>query len=132
VVPRVRTRIVTIFGVAALLLTLAGLYARVSYAATSRARELAIRQAIGARPLEVIRLVAGEALAVTLAGAAIGVALLPSTLSLLRPAVGVLPAASGSSATAVAILFVLAATCSAYGPARRAGRAHLAELLRAD
>jgi hypothetical protein len=53
--PRLRTRIVTLFGISTLLLTLVGLYARVAYAAASRMREFAIRQALGASAADVVR-----------------------------------------------------------------------------
>src|SRR2546423_15107895 len=54
--PRARTGIVTLFGLSTLLLALVGLYARVAYAAASRTREFAIRQALGATPAYVTRI----------------------------------------------------------------------------
>ena len=130
--PRLRTRIVTIFGVSALVLALAGLYSRVSYAVSARRRELAIRQAIGARPMEVMRSVAGEAFVVSLAGIALGLAALPFVMPSLEALAGGVPRSSALLTAAVAGLFVLAATCSAYGPARRASRANPTDVLRAD
>jgi putative ABC transport system permease protein len=130
--PRLRTEIVAMFGLSTLVLTLAGVYARVSYGVVSRRRELAIRQAIGARPADVIRAVSGETFAVTLAGLGIGVAMLPSTLSAIGRLAGGLPTRPGPLVAAIAIVFVCTATASAYGPARRASRANAAEALRAD
>jgi putative ABC transport system permease protein len=130
--PRLRTQIVAIFGLSAVVVTLAGLYARVTYAVVARRRELAIRQAIGARPADVIRAVSGEALAITLAGLAIGFAVLPSTLSAIARFSGGLPTRPGPLVAAIAMLFVCTASASAYGPARRASRANAADVLRAN
>lgn len=130
--PRLRTRIVTIFGVSVLVLALAGLYSRVSYAVVARRRELAIRQAIGAGPMDVMRSVAGEALIVTLAGIALGLAALPVLLSTLETIAGGVASGSAPLMAAIAGLFVLAATWSTYGPARRASRTNPADVLRAD
>jgi putative ABC transport system permease protein len=130
--PRLRTEIVAVFGLSTLVLTLAGLYARVSYAVVSRGRELAIRQAVGARPADVIRTVSGEAAAVTIAGCAIGFAALRPALSAIARFAGGLPTNSGPLLAAMAIAFACVATASAYGPARRASRANAADVLRAD
>jgi len=48
--PRLQTMVVTMFAGATLLLTLVGLYARVAHGVALRAREFAIRLALGASP----------------------------------------------------------------------------------
>jgi len=130
--PRLRTRIVTLFGVSTLLLTLVGLYARVAYAASSRAREFAIRQALGARPSDVIRILTTEALAVVSAGLVTGLALLPAASSAVRSIVGGMPRIGIGLAGAIAALFSMAAFGSAYWPARRIGQLNPAGLLRSE
>ena len=77
-----------------------------------------------AAPADVIRAVAGEAFVVTLAGIALGLATLPAVLSSLRCSAGGVSAGSVPLMAAIAVLFVFAATWSAYGPARRASRAN--------
>jgi len=128
--PKLQTRVVTLFGVATLLLTLVGLYARVAHSVVVRARELAIRQALGARPSDVVRAVTRDALRVVFGGVLGGFALLPlSTLALRRLLVDA-PAFDVRLAAAVACLLLAGACVSAYWPARRAGREDPAQLLR--
>jgi putative ABC transport system permease protein len=130
--PRLQTRIVALFGVSTLLLTLVGLYARVAYAAASRTREFAIRQALGARPADVVRLLTGEAVAVVLAGALAGMACLPAAAASIQSVVGPSARTDLTLASAIAALFSVLAFASAYWPARRAGQTDPAQLLRAE
>jgi len=130
--PRVQTAIVTLFGVATLLLTLVGLYARVAHSVAMRAREFAIRQALGARPSEVVRALVTDALLVVFAGVVAGVALLPLSTSALRRLVTDPPALDVRVIAGVVCLLGAAALMSAYGPARRAGRLNTAQLLKSE
>ena len=130
--PRLRTQIVAMFGACALCLTIAGLYARMSYAVVTRTREFAIRLAIGARPEDVVRALSGEVMLLVLGGLAIALILLPGVDAWVQqlvaglPRTGFLPMAVVAGAvTAVAMLMV-------WGPARRAGRIAPAEALRTD
>jgi predicted permease len=130
--PRVQTTIVTLFAVATLLVTLVGLYARVAHSVVVRAREFAIRQALGARPGDVVRALTGEALIVVLAGVAGGFALLPLSTIALRRLLVEPPTLDGTVIGAAAFLLVAAALLSAYGPARGAGRLDTAQLLKSE
>src|SRR5262249_2066835 len=62
------------FAPPAVVLAAVGLYGVLSYAVTRRAPELGVRSALGAAPADLIRLVLGEALRLTLAGLAVGAA----------------------------------------------------------
>lgn len=130
--PRLRSQIVVLFGIAALLLTLVGLWARVSYGVASRVRELAIRQAIGARPSQVVFVAAREALSVVMAGVAGGLALLPATGAATRSVVAGLPPPEPWLPALAALGFLVLAAASAYFPARRAARIDPALALRAE
>ena len=130
--PRLRSQIVALFGASALLLTLVGLHARVAYGVASRERELAIRQAVGARPADVVQTMSREALAVVLGGSAAGVALLPAANAVVAAVVAGLPSPRPIVISAVIVGVVLLAVASAYVPARRAGRINPAESLRAE
>jgi predicted permease len=65
----------TAFGVLALLLTVTGIYGLVDYAVARRTRELGIRIAVGARGIELLRLLLGKLMFVVLAGLGLGVVL---------------------------------------------------------
>jgi putative ABC transport system permease protein len=63
------------FGFLAALLAAIGLYGVISYTVVQRTKEIGIRMAIGARPLDVVRMILGEAGALTVMGLVIGTAL---------------------------------------------------------
>jgi putative ABC transport system permease protein len=128
--PRLQTTVVTLFGLATLLLTLIGLYARVAHGVAVRAREFAIRQALGARPTDVVRRLTLETLVVVAGGILGGLALLPLSTLALRSLVIDAPSLDLRLAASVACLLGLSALVSAYWPARRAGRIDPAVLLK--
>jgi putative ABC transport system permease protein len=130
--PRLRARLVAIFGGSVLVLTLAGLWARVSYDVASRRRELAIRLALGARSSNVVRAVAIEGVLVVGVGAAAGLALLPLALSLARRVVAALPGSDLPVLAPAAAIVVALALASGWWPARAAGRVSPAEALRVE
>lgn len=61
------------FGALALVLAAVGLYAVVAFGVAQRTREFGVRLALGARPMDVLRLVVGEGVRVTFIGALAGV-----------------------------------------------------------
>ncbi len=70
--PRFRTRLVNAFSALALLLTIVGLYGVIAYSVHQRAPELGLRVALGAQSGDLLRLVLGQGVKLTLAGIAIG------------------------------------------------------------
>ena len=67
-------RVVLAFGGAAIGLALLGLYGVISYSVSRRTREIGIRVAVGARQLDIARLVVRQGLSLAAVGLAIGVA----------------------------------------------------------
>jgi len=63
------------FGAVALTLAAIGLYAVIAFAVAQRTQELGVRIALGAQAADVLRLVVGEGVRVTLSGVAIGAAI---------------------------------------------------------
>lgn len=63
------------FGVLAVMLAATGIHGLVAYAVSRRTREIGIRMAIGARPIEVLRLVLGRTAALLAFGSLVGLAL---------------------------------------------------------
>jgi predicted permease len=119
---RLIARLSSFFGLLALLLSCIGLYGLLAYEVSRRTREIGIRMALGARSGDVLRLVIGQGLALTAAGAAIGIgAAIGVTRFLGTLLFGVKPA---DPLTFAAVAFFLAAVAllACYIPARRATR----------
>jgi predicted permease len=70
--PRFRTLLIGAFALLALSLASVGIYGVISYSTTQRSREVGIRVALGAVRLDIMRLVVGQALLLSLAGIAAG------------------------------------------------------------
>ena len=70
--PRLRTQIIGLFAAAAALLAAVGIFSVLAYLVGQRTRELAIRRALGARTVDVIRLVAGQGLGLIAIGLMVG------------------------------------------------------------
>jgi putative ABC transport system permease protein len=114
----------------ALILALLGLYATISYDVSQRAREFAIRSAVGARRAETYKLViwrGARFMVVGIAAGALLAALVTRTLAGQIPAVEAL----GTLAQAgLSLAVIVLATLALVGPARRATGVDPATLLR--
>jgi putative ABC transport system permease protein len=118
--PRFDASLLGAFGGVALLLALIGIYGVTSYAVGQRTREIGIRTALGASRRDVLRVILGRAVTVTLAGIAIGVAgSLAVTRLLEKLLFGIQPTDAWTFAGAAAALAVLSLVAS-YLPARHA------------
>jgi putative ABC transport system permease protein len=130
--PRVQTMVVSLFGSATLLLTMVGLYARAAHDVSVRAREFAIRKALGARPGDVVRRIILDAVAVTGGGAVVGLAVLPLSTRVLRALVLDAPKLDVRVVAAIVGVLLSGALGSVYWPARRASLIEPGEVLKAE
>jgi predicted permease len=110
------------FGIAALLLTTAGVFGVMAFTVSRRTSEIGVRVALGANRATVLGLILGQGLRTVLLGVAIGVAgALAATRTLDSMLFGVSAGDPVAFGAATALL-VAAALLAAYIPARRAAR----------
>jgi predicted permease len=115
---RFALQMVGLFAVVALVLALTGIYGVMSYAASRRAREIAIRIALGAKPSDTLLLLLGHGARLTVAGLAAGVAV---AIALTRVLTGMLYRVSATDPptfAAVALLLAAVAMAACLVPAR--------------
>jgi predicted permease len=72
---RFAATVFTLFGILALAVAGIGIFGVVAFAVTQRAREIAVRRALGARGADIIRTVAGESISAVVAGLILGLAI---------------------------------------------------------
>ena len=120
--PRFRTRLLSLFGAAALLLAAIGIYGVLAYTVAQQTREIGIRMALGANPATVLRLVLGRGLRLAGAGTAIGVLAALLLTQLLKSLLFDVSATDPLTFAAVAALLLGVALLACYVPARRAMR----------
>ena len=119
---RMLASISAFFGVMALLLVAIGVYGTLAYAIAQRTRELGIRQALGAAPGDVARLVLRGALTPVCAGLAIGLPFMLMASQMTRDQLfGITPADPTVYGAAVVVLLG-AALAATLLPTRRAVR----------
>jgi VIT1/CCC1 family predicted Fe2+/Mn2+ transporter len=114
----------------ALLLAGIGLYAIVSHSVTQRLRELAIRSALGAGRIDIMRLVIREGIAVAAMGCAIGLALAFVGMRVVSHYVFATPEVSPATVIAVIAAVVMMVLFASSLPARRAARVDPMSVLR--
>ena len=119
---RMLARAAALLGIVALLLASIGLYGVTSYSVATRAREIAVRMALGARTDQVVAMVLRQALAVAMIGSVLGgLAAIVAGLLIQAEVFGVAGidvATLSGSAALLAVAMLLASIL----PARRAAR----------
>lgn len=128
--PRFAATVMAGFAGVAMVLAAIGLYGALSYSVSQRVRELAIRAALGAQRVDLVRLVMREGLSVTLAGIALGVLGAGLFAHLMQDLLfGVRPLDAVAFTVAPAVL-VMASLGACLGPALRAASTDPAVTLR--
>jgi putative ABC transport system permease protein len=124
--------LLAVFAAVALLLAAIGIYGVVNYSVAQRTRELGIRVALGAQRTDVLKLIVGQGLRLTLAGIACGAAGALAVTRLMADLLfGVAPTDPLTFAT-VALMLPLVALLACWLPARRATKVDPMIALRCD
>jgi len=119
---RITMILLGLFAALALVLASVGIYGVISFVVGQRTHEIGIRMALGAQRTDVMRLVLGEGMRMTLAGVAVGIAAaLGLTQLIANELFGVAPR-DPATFSAVAVVLTLVALLACYIPARRAVR----------
>jgi len=130
--PRFTMVLLLAFGALALALAVTGIFGVVSYAVTSRTRELGIRMALGAAPRSVLWLSVRQGLSHAVAGVAAGAAAGLLATRFMRQLVYGIGTADPLTFAAVSALGLAVVTLACLLPARRAARTDPLETLRTD
>jgi len=129
---RVAALVTGVLGVVGLLLATVGLYGIIAYSVSRRTKEIGIRLALGARSVDVLRMIVREGMRLTAVGVAIGLAL---AVAVTRVIAGFLFGVSPLDAltfAGMAGIFVAVALLATWLPARRAAAANPMLALRGD
>ena len=130
--PRLNARLVGLFAVIALLVAAMGVYGVVSYAVTSRTREIGVRMALGARASAVVSLVVGRGFRLIAIGLLIGLAGAVSLSGFLRSLLYEVSPTHWMTYITVSLVFVIVGTLAACLPASRAARVNPVTALRQE
>lgn len=110
----------SLFALLALIVACVGIYGLLSYQVTRRTREIGVRLALGARRVDVLRLVIGQGAVLAVLGVVFGsVAALGLTRYLQSFLFGVKPS-DPATILLVSALLIFVALLASYIPARRA------------
>jgi predicted permease len=129
---RLAAALAMLFGVLALGLGAVGLYGVVTYNVERRTREIGIRMALGARPLDALRLVLKETVTMTTLGLAMGLPLALAASHAVRAELYGIDASDPRMLTGAGILLVAVGLLAGAVPAWRAGRVDPVDALRAE
>ncbi len=129
--PRLYAVLLGGFAIFALAIAGVGLFGVLSYTVAQRAREIGVRTALGARPLDIVRLVVGQGLAMTLGGLAVGLAASFALVRYLSTFLYGVTAYDAVSFVAVPIVLTAVAGAACVVPARRAARVDPLRVLKA-
>lgn len=125
-------RLLSGFALLGLLLAALGLYGVIAGYVVQRTPEIGIRMALGAQMRDILALVLGQGLRLTLLGAAVGVAGSVGVGRLLSAMIPAFPAPEILTAASVTVLLIVVALVACWLPARRATKVDPMAALRAE
>jgi putative ABC transport system permease protein len=119
---RLMMLLLAVFAAVALTLAAVGIYGVMAYAVAQRTSEIGIRMALGAHPRDVLRLVVGQGMLLTICGLVLGLGAAYWLTRLIDTLLFGVSATDASTFVAVAVLLGAVAFLATWIPARRAAR----------
>jgi putative ABC transport system permease protein len=119
---RLAASLLTLFAVLALLVSAIGIYGMLSYGVTERTREMGIRLAHGAQPRDLLKLVVGQGMRLTVIGLIIGVGASFALTRLIARLLFGVSATDPLTFAVIPLLLAAVALLACWIPARRATR----------
>ncbi len=107
-----------------------GLYGLISYSVVQRTKEIGIRRALGAQRSDILSLIAGQVVRLTLTGVFLGVGGAFALTRLLNELLFGVKATDPATFIGISMLFFLVGVSASYIPARRAAKVDPMEALR--
>ena len=130
--PRFTALLLAGFALLALVLAVVGVYGVMSYTVSQRAREIAVRMALGARRGEVLRLVVGQSLAYGLIGVFLGLAGAVAGTRLMTGLLFGITATDPLTFVSAGAIVIVASLAASSIPALRAARMTPVTVLRSE
>ncbi len=112
--------LLVLFAGVALLLAMVGIYGVIAYSVVQRTQEVGIRRALGAQRSDILRLVIGQGLGLTLVGVAMGIGGAFVLTRVLKSFLFHVSATDPAAFVGITLVFVIVALAASYIPARRA------------
>ena len=118
--PRFNTLLLGLFAAVALILTTVGLYGVISCSVSENTQQIGIRVALGAQRSDVLRLIVGQGVMLTIVGVVIGLVAAYGLTRLMSSLLFGVGSTDPWTFSAVAVLLLCVAAVACYLPARRA------------
>lgn len=118
--PRFNTLLLGLFAAVALILTTVGLYGVISCSVSENTQQIGIRVALGAQRSDVLKLIVGQGVTLTIAGVVIGLFAAYGLTRLMSSLLFGIGSTDPWTFTGVAVLLLCVAAIACYLPARRA------------
>jgi predicted permease len=129
---RIWVSLMTVFASLALIIAAIGIYGVMAYSVAQRTQEIGIRMALGAAKQDVLRLIVGQAMRLTVLGVGIGLAGAYAVTRLMASVLFGVSATDPPTFIGVTVILGLSAVIAAWVPAERATRVDPMVALRAE